>query len=233
MDIDDYSFFLGLNYGIDDRWSLGLSVPARLLEVESRSTGQRIRSDGFGDAELRGTYRILAGDGKSKPELQASVGVALPTGRTNVKDSTGLRAVDTAQPGRGTVDPILSVSLLHPVGQDWRLLAGASARLGLYENSHDYEYGDSYGILLGASYTLSRVDLFTQADWNHVERDRRNDVHVIGTGGETINFTLGVQVWATDTLSFRLQDRILIYHDVRETQQLPEHTLSVVTVLRF
>lgn len=261
VDIDDFFFTFGLNYGIDERWSVGLSVPARLLEVERLSTGEQISSNGFGDIELRGTYRILKGilksDGSATPELQASLGVSLPTGATNVRESSGNKAGDTFQPGRGTVDPLLSVSLLYPFRKRWRALGRVSARLGVHENDNDYEFGDAYNAAAGLSYSFERpdifaqadrtrprgrgrsapsrpwIDIFAQADWTHLERDRRDGAGVTATGSDTLNIVPGLQYWATDALSLRLQDRILIAHDANGKQQLPEHLLTFAVVFQF
>lgn len=210
-----------------------MMLPSRTLDVGFPATGATLSADGLGDVELRTTYRLLKSGGPKSPELQLLAGLTLPTGDTDKNSSLGLRADDPMQPGRGTVDPILGASLLYPFTSRWRAFSTVTARLGIQENSDDYEFGDLLNTTLGASYSRKRVDLFTQLSWVHTERDHRAGQAAASTGGDVLYVTPGIQWWATEKVSFRMQDQILVAHSVNEEQMLAENIVSLLAVVQF
>ena len=109
-------------------------------------------------------------------------------------------------------------------------VAALATRREFGKGSIIFSQGDAVDALYGVD---KLVDFFTQLSWTHTERDHQNGLAMATTGGDILYITPGVHWWATDKLSFRLQDQILAAHSVNEQQMLAENIISLAAVVQF
>jgi len=148
---------LDLNYGLNDRFGLQLTLPYMwrthkhidgLGEAGTNGEGEstNFSSDGIGDMRVGLKYNVL-------PTLRSMVvlgfGVYLPTGNTEARDSAGLVMESPTQLGRG------QVGLNPTIYQTYELIphrlnqfASASYR-HTFRNNDGYQFGDEYMLNAG------------------------------------------------------------------------------------
>ena len=148
---------LDLNYGLNDRFGLQLTLPYMwrthkhidgLGEAGTNGEGEstNFSSDGIGDMRVGLKYNVL-------PTLRSMVvlgfGVYLPTGNTEARDSAGLVMESPTQLGRGQVGlnpTIYQTDELIP----HRLIQFASASYRhTFRNNDGYQFGDEYMLNAG------------------------------------------------------------------------------------
>jgi hypothetical protein len=85
-----YNFDLALTYGLTDRWSFTADVPIiifmRSQLIKGTATREQTHSHGIGDARISSYYWLFNPKTHFHGNLQAGLGVKLPTGNYDVKD---------------------------------------------------------------------------------------------------------------------------------------------------
>jgi hypothetical protein len=136
----DNSVILGINYTINQRWSVSVGVPVVYIDRSSRprdAAGQRVperhytTSKGLGDIRLMGYYAIVPNNPTGS--LLAGVGVKLPTGNYKYEDDAyvngtySTRPVDQSiQPGDGGLGVIVEVDYLREISRNVYVYANGS-----------------------------------------------------------------------------------------------------------
>lgn len=125
----DNSILLGINYTINKRWAIGLTVPVIYVDRSSRprdANNQRVperhyvTSAGLGDIRLMGYYALTPH--QQHGQFLLGVGVKLPTGNYNFKDDAYVNGVivnrpvdQSIQPGDGGVGIVLEADVTREV----------------------------------------------------------------------------------------------------------------------
>jgi hypothetical protein len=170
---------LDLNYGLTDRFGLQLTLPYLWrthkhidgLGEENGGAGEstNFSADGIGDLRVGLKYNVL-------PTLRSMVvlglGVYLPTGNTNARDSAGLVMESTNQLGRG------QVGLNPTIYQTYELIphrlnqfASASYR-HTFRNNDGYQFGDEYMLNAGLNLvTTPWLILTSQVNYRYLVHD--------------------------------------------------------------
>ncbi len=120
---NDNSFTLGVNYTINNRWTVSASLPILYIDRSSLYEHDRLNrhhtvSQGLGDIRLMGYYSAKMFKGKSS--VMYGVGLKLPTGNYNYKDNfytvngIEMRPVDQSiQPGDGGLGLVTEINFSH------------------------------------------------------------------------------------------------------------------------
>lgn len=152
------TYTLDMNYGFTDRFGLQVTVPylrrkhRHLEEVGEANGGQGeaalFSDNGIGDIRVTAKYNVL-------PTLRSMVvtglGVELPTGDYNARDSRGLVQESPLQIGRGQVGVVGTLYQTYElIPHRLNQFAFASYR-HTFRNSDGYQFGDEYLLNVGAN----------------------------------------------------------------------------------
>ena len=181
------------------------SVPYSLLVG---TTGEVV---GLGDMQVTG--RIAKRVVGQPLLLDASVGLALPTGRISPNPfDPALPATQRQhrQFGNGTVDPLVQLGLVlswRPVG----VIVRGTTRVPLYANKHAYRgpwlLGGAVGIVATLPEPLSTLRLLALVDATHAGPARWNGEVALNSGRDAIGLRLGAE-WSI-TPKFVLRGQVL------------------------
>ena len=133
------------------------------MEMMTGLPGYTMESGGMADTMLMTKYRLFTDDPLiPKSQVSLLMGLSLPTGSTNEKNSThpvamrkGEQLPYAMQLGSGTFDPTLGL-LYQGSSSPWWWGANANATVRLYDNSRAYRLGNEY-----------TVDLYTMYQWRY------------------------------------------------------------------
>ncbi len=176
---------LALAYGVSDRFNVFASMPYRLSygfrEITNEGIEVQGNSIGFGDLNLLGQYKVYD-SGSFQTALLG--GIKLPTGQTEVIADNQERFETKNQPGTGSFDPILGVSLskqYKSFGVDFSFIYKIST-----EGAQNTTVGDvaNYGIAISKGINHDHSDPFHH---RHAEEDHKKNTlqkifpeHVLG-----------------------------------------------------
>jgi hypothetical protein len=162
----DATALRGLGPGI----GLALTVPLRLVRdrIRYEDLARQPYVPPYPDLHHRNETLFRLGDVSvalplTRPAgrwtLGASVGLSLPTGRT---ESDPFELGELGLPhqhiqfGTGTLDPLIGASVSRESGgTSWS--ASGNARLTLYQNAHEYRAGDRFGLAAGVGRTFGGI----------------------------------------------------------------------------
>ena len=146
-------------YGVDDRWTLYLTVPFVSKSIDNvTDSGDTFsqRASDFGDMEIGAIWAAYEGE---RSLLRADVGVSLPTGPFDAEDNdeNGERAVlpYPMQIGSGSVTLIPGATWMVQMKR-WTWGVQGRGRIYLHDNSDDWRVGDSFRLNLWASGAFTR-----------------------------------------------------------------------------
>lgn len=216
----DLSAAIGLGKGLQ----IGVSLPVQmkrftitheLLDGTPYTVPYPLRSGStgavFGLGDLRVNGRVTGRVPSSKVLLDATVGVALPTGRTSPNPFDPDLPASQGQPrqfGNGTVDPLVEVGAvidLRPVG----LLVRGTTRVPLYANKHGYRgqllLGGSFGVLATLPAPLQTLRLLALADLSHAGAARWDGAVAPNSGRDAVALRLGFEWSITPKFALRGQ----------------------------
>ncbi len=157
-----YMHMLGAMYAPTDKITI-LVMANYLAQEMDHLTAMggtfRTASNGFGDLKVGALYKFF---NKNKQQLHAQVGVSIPTGSIDTKDTTPASAPNEVllpypmQIGSGTVDGILALTYLR----QWdHFSIGTQARSTLRFGTNDNEYR------LGNKYSINNWIALQAAHW--------------------------------------------------------------------
>ena len=195
-----------ISYGITDKLALRASIP--LLHVDFMEGGSELSDTEIGDLAVVAQYFWSFGYFAAPTMLSLGLGLNVPTGGGIENPITSDRNFVS-----GTVDPIISGSVLFSIMGSWSVNANLYTRPILDEDNDGTKSGSfiSYGI--GTSYSIgfsqnSGVDLSLHISGLHREKDKIKGQAFSNSGGDWVYITPGatfsifgrgihgVQIWS-------------------------------------
>ena len=148
----------------------------------------------LGDVRVTGRFQVASAADPLAPTVSGvSVGLKLPTGKTNVKNAAGSEAERSLQPGTGTTD--LALGAYHHqrlTAQDasWFVQAQYQHALGSHSG---FKPGDSCGLDAGVRKGVSEnVGLLLQLNFVHKRPDSGSEAEPDSSGGRFVHASPGV-----------------------------------------
>lgn len=180
-------YTISMNYSPSEKLQLMLAAPYVINEMDMRMAmknmmGMVMKSDmtmdtveGLGDVTIVGIYTLYSDNHvKRSKNISAGLGIKMPTGKNDVKTSTGKLVHAMMQPGTGSWDPIFFINSTLDVEQ-------LSLQLnGIYhwttKGDEGYEFGDMISADLTVRYqVLSSINLGLGLNFLHAGRDKDHD----------------------------------------------------------
>jgi len=184
----------------------------------------------IGDLRLTARHELLSGHHRS---AGVSLGLKLPTGKTDIDNEDGDEAERSLQPGTGTTDLLLGAHLRQALDDDNQLFASLAAEWATAE--HDgFRPGHRVHVDLGWQHSLGdRLSLPLQLNVAFKGRDHGDEAEPEDSGSTTVALSPGV--------SFRVSPGWLvyaawqkpIYQDVNGVQLTPNWSAVVGTTVAF
>ncbi|MBI4000679.1 MAG: hypothetical protein HY348_02710, partial [Nitrospira defluvii] len=169
-----------LNYGVTDRFAVQVTIPYLwrthrhldgLGEEGDSGNGEPVRfaDNNVGDMIVTAKYNILP---TLRSMLIAGLGVQLPTGSTQTRDSVGEVMEAPSQLGRGNVGLIGSIYQTYElIPHRLNQFSYASYR-HTFRNNDGYQFGDEYNLNIGANLvTVPWLVLMGQVNWRYLTHD--------------------------------------------------------------
>ncbi len=176
----------------------------RRHSIESHShagAGTALLSEGLGDLQLLGDYKIIAHPDSS---VSALLGVKAPTGSTREKNPDSERFEAELQPGSGSVDYLAGGA--YRQGWDRARMTANAVYVLKTEGAQDYTFGDLFSTSVIGEYLLNpesdikaRVGL--DANLQYEQRHRDHDATIQDSGGVTLLLGPVVSLEAGDHVS--------------------------------
>ncbi|ALP53288.1 hypothetical protein Tel_09030 [Candidatus Tenderia electrophaga] len=234
--------FIGLGYGLSDRFTLGITLPytrrSGLREGHLHGATPEVHrhndAEGLGDMTLLGHYllhRSMAMD------VALLAGVQLATGEDDVRDNGALLEAEL-QPGIGTWQPLLGVAVSRPLTQG-ALDANLLYRIGR-EGSQSFQPGDMLNYNLAWSLLLGHEDghpgqAAPHTDWSIVlelngewrDKDESAGLAAPHSGGNLIYVSPGVRAALPHQFSLFGSLSLPVLEDLNGTQSEPDYRLMV------
>ncbi len=212
---------LQLNYTVNERLQMGLSVPYvsrshEHFDVENARI-ERWNFADVGDAVIQGRLRIFASDGLAHSSLWLTGGAKFPTGARREVGSTGEDAEVTIAPGTGSTDALLGVTYQSGVLRN-TTLAGELGHTTLIpffvalngrvngRGTHEYRRGHEVQLNAGTEYPLSSsVHVLGQVNGRVIGKD------AVGQTNENRDLTGGRYLYLSPGLRILFDHGISIY----------------------
>jgi hypothetical protein len=198
--------------------------------VQAYDAGGGGGAAGIGDVTLLARYTVLdtAGPGRGT-RLAVLGGVKLPTGDTDARTDDGAEYLDSRiQPGSGSTDAVLGVSLAHQV-ERLSLSANLLGNLPGDGEAGDrrHRFGKALAYDLTGKYRVYRGDvagrdlrcclsLGLNGEWRG--RDRFDGAIEEDSGGNTVYLAPGLMVALTAHWVFDLSYQRAVHHQLKGTQ---------------
>ena len=219
-----------LSYGLTETFTVQMAVPFFNQRVHehfdgvsaSNPEGTFFRSDGtdgFGDVRIIGKYNLLT---TTKHLFVGGLGVKLPTGEYNLRDSFGAINEPTLMPGTGSFDALASVYYAYQIiPHEFDAFFSGSQQINT-ENNRDYLFGDITLLNVGMGYwVLPYLVLSGQVNMRYHPHDEFLGENVDGTGGEWVNLTPGIRLQPNPTTQLYAFGQIPVYQRVNESNLAP------------
>ena len=177
---------------------------------------------GLGDTVVGGWYR---GGWPTRWSWTVNGGLSLPTGATRAPrfrpelNEGSLIPLSRLQRGSGTVDPIVGLSVEHPLhGGRW--ISSLAARAPVAENGDGLRVGSSWDLGTGWAHLVKthRVMAFGRVDWLHRQQDVFNGTPVLVGGGNWLYLTPGLAVMVGKGINVQADIKVPIYRNLANRQ---------------
>jgi hypothetical protein len=235
-------FFVGVSYGVTDRFTVSLSVPFELLhgfragEFDGINPAEVVSADsisGLGDATLLGKYRLLV----DPVELAVLAGIKMPTGNTSQRDDNGDPLEPDHQPGSGSWDPLLGAAVAR---QFEAITIGASVLYRITSRGrHDFTPGQQILVavkgevqLLGLG-TFPRLYGSLELSEQFTAKDKDLNVTNHDTGGSIVGLGFGLRLRATEKLTVATTVTIPLYQGLYGEQHKERYEILFGTAYDF
>jgi hypothetical protein len=226
-------------YSVSDRLTVLATLPYRKTEGDGElvagAGGDPEREDitggarAIGDLSLLGRYTLLSRHTLDATTLLAGVlGVKLHTGDTDRYGDQGEFLDAHLQPGTGSTDLLLGVSVNHAVGR-YAVSANVLASIAgkgktgdlshRFGNSINYDVTGKYRVspdITGASPNALFISLGINGEYRN--REKLDGVTVPDSGGQTLYLTPGLQYQVAAHWIFEATWQYAVYHDLNEMQ---------------
>jgi hypothetical protein len=194
------AYFLGLSYGVTDSLAVHLRIPYLYRNdiSESEPPDEIHRhgdAKGFGDLSVHLHQRLL-GSGKGDLLLTLLAGLEMPAGRTSDKDDHGEVFEAEFQPGSGSWDPSIGLSVTKNFGSfsfDCNILYTL-----VTEGTQDTDLGDILNYNAALSYRAVAkpfvLDLIGELNGVSAAKEEIDGRKDPDSGGNIILFSPGIRV---------------------------------------
>ena len=161
MTMDMYMF--GAMHAISDKWTL-MGMVNYLDNEMTMQSGTAMESSGLGDLKLGGLYEIASSNDGRKVHL--NLGISLPVGSIDEKNSAGTQLGYGMQLGSGTWDFNPAITFLGQTDDySWGAQFGGVLRVG--DNDQDYSLGNRLeGSLWGARKLADSMSASVKLDYS-------------------------------------------------------------------
>ncbi len=227
---------LTVRAGIFDTIDARLVIPLFTKELKRQSFSQDFTDEnsGIGDIKLISRYRIWSQKKKDPFNLAFGVGLKIPTGSTDEKDSSG-NFPGFIQTGSGSWDPIIELGAHKLVGRSF-----LSSHF-LYKMStegergnDDYEKPDVFKYNFGYAYALSRLfDLQCELNGEVKGKAELAGHEQDDTGGHVIYLSPGVHFKFRKGMHVDVCVPIPVYRDLNGTQLSEEYRMVAKLAMKF
>lgn len=222
-------YTLDVNYGITDRLGIEVTAPFLLrkhshFHVHGGRDAESIgfSDNGIGDIRVTGKYNVLP---TLRSMLILGLGVDLPTGKNNSRDSFNNVLEPSGQIGKG------APGLIGSIYQTYELIPHSLSQFSYFSyrhtfRNHDgYQYGDEYLVNFGFNY-VTPVPWFVltqQINYRYLTHDTFyginpantpiHDIAVPNTGSTFTAYTPGFMVTVQDYFQFYFYAQIPLARD--------------------
>jgi len=233
------NYFLGFTYGITDNLMFHMKIPYVMRsKIQESEPPDEIHdhgdAEGIGDLDFYLQYRFLR---SVRNDFQAAfvVGLKLPTGRTEVKDSTGTVLDAEFQPGSGSWDPRLGIAASKKIG---RASLDASLLYDLVtEGTQDTDLGDIFGYNVAFSYPAVHGpmgwDLIIEANGSWRQKEKINGEKDPDSGGNVFYISPGTRLTFDKKFSAYLTVGLPLWQDMNGNQNEVDYRVAGGLVLAF
>jgi hypothetical protein len=232
-----------LDYTLNQDWGVNLLVPMvdRYHEhIHNHGGGQIPESWNFtelGDVRVMGRRRLSSSEDANAHTVSTSavnLGLKLPTGKTEVKNSAGDEAERSLQPGSGTTDFVVggSYSVAAPMRNLSWFVQGL-AQLPMNEKD-EYRPGHRFNFDVGSRYDVGdRLGLLLQVNALFKARDQGANAEPEDTGGKFVFLSPGLSYAFTSRLQAYGFVQLPIYQDVNGVQLVAKYAFAAGLNVRF
>ncbi len=225
-----------LRAGLWENFDARLVIPFFDKGIKRQSFNKDFSDDnsGFGDLTIFGRYRVFSQKKKDPFNLAVGIGLEMPTGDTDAKDSNG-KTPGFIQPGGGAWNPILEVGAHKVMGPHWfgshfLYKMTTEGELGNmdFERPDVFKYNFSYG------YALSRYfDLQLELNGEVKSKAERQGVKIGHSGGHMLFLTPGVHVKIRKGMHFGLCVPMAVYRDLNGIQPSEDYRVVAKFAVKF
>ncbi len=228
-----------LAYQYGARHDLQLGVALSVVDLERRGAGLRQSADGLGDVELLTKWRFYRWDAHAVALNVALVAqVSVPTGKDDVRDSTGTRLEPELQPGSGGIDPALGIAATHEPGR-WRFNLATWYRVHTDSDDDGFRRGDRWIVEAAAGnrfwlepYPGPFMRLDVALRYYHEDHDRFRGA-LPNTGGERATTTVNLAFRPQPALDFQVAVEVPLWQRLAGTQLGEDWALDLTFGYRF
>jgi hypothetical protein len=232
-----------LDYTVNQDWGVNVLVPVidRYHEhIHNHRGAQLPESWDFtepGDVRVLARRRVGSSENHESHTLSTTavnLGIKLPTGQTNVRNSQGALAERTLQPGSGTTDLVLGAS--HSVAAPMRNLSGFVQAIAQAagEQRDDYRPGNRVNVDVGGRYDAGeRVGVLLQLNALYKASDQGSDAEPQDTGGRFVFLSPGLSYAFTRQWQAYGFVQLPLYQNVNGVQLVARYAFAAGLNVRF
>jgi hypothetical protein len=224
---------LGFDYNLADGWGLGLQLPwasrSHLHTDTATLEGERWNFSELGDARV--ALRLPIGRDSG---FGMTLGLKLPTGRTDIRNSDGMLAERTLQPGTGSTDTVLGFTYhsrpSHDPGSWFAQISGQHA-VAIRDG---YKPGNRYNVDVGWRYAFAQD--FTgmlQANFQLRQRDQGPHAEPDDSGGRALYLSPGIAYSVARDTQFYAFVQLPVYNYVNGVQLTTGKNIALGVSRRF
>ncbi len=227
---------LTLRTGIWKDFDARLIIPYFDKDLERKSAKADFSdgNGGVGDITLFARYRVMSQKKKDPFNLAFGLGLEMPTGETDVEDSSG-KTPGFLQPGGGAWNPVFEVGAHKISGRHWigsHLLYKSTNEGELggqdFERPDVFKYNFSYG------YAVARfLDLQLELNGENKSKAKMNGKKKENSGGHMVFLSPGVHFKFYKGMHFDLGVPITVYRDLNGTQLAEDYRVVAKLVMKF
>ncbi len=227
---------LTLRTGIWKDFDVRLIVPYMDKELKRQSFKASFSDDnaGFGDITLFSRYRIMSQKNKDPFNLAVGLGLEIPTGKTDVKDSSGMTP-GYLQPGGGSWNPAVEVGAHKVTGPHWigsHILYKMTNEGELgdrdFERPDVFKYNFSYGYALAGSF-----DLQLELNGEVKSKAKLDGKTMPNSGGHCLFITPGIHYKIMKGMHVGLALPVTVYRDLNGEQPSEDYRVVAKFAMKF
>ncbi|WP_407279413.1 transporter [Aromatoleum evansii] len=234
------NLLLTLERDVAPEWTLGMTLP--LVDRDHQHVHNHHHGDEvhhipaswdfreLGDVRLKARHELLPG---REQGIGVSVGVKLPTGRSDVKNSDGEEAERSLQPGSGTTDVLLGAHWRRELAGGSTAFASLAAELATAEHD-DYRPGHRTHLDLGWVKPMTdRLSIPVQLNVAFKARDRGAEAEPEDTGSTMVALSPGINWQMSPHWQLYAYYQRPIYQHVNGVQLTPRWSAVLGTTVAF